>query len=111
MIENQVAKLINPARCVHHGPDTLDHFDKFSLDDVITEIRAHAPDVFSLVNVIGGSDRLADSDITQVTQLRSVLSLLTLLKCRSVKVLGVQLLISSWWFRRQRRFLSLASFF
>lgn len=47
-----------------------------------------------LVNVIGGSDQLADSDITQVTQLRSVLSLLTLLKCRSVKVLGVQLLIT-----------------
>lgn len=94
VIENQVAKLMNPAHCVHHGPDTLDHMEKFSLDAIITEIRAHAPDVFRLINVIGGSDRLADSDITQVTQLRSVSSLLTLLKCRSVKVLGVQLLLT-----------------
>lgn len=93
-IENQVTKLMNPAHCVHHGPDTLDQMEKFSLDAIITEIRAHAPDVFRLINVIGGSDRLADSDITQVTQLRSVSSLLTLLKCRSVKVLGVQLLLT-----------------
>ena len=94
VIENKVAKLMNPAHSVHHGPDTLDHFEKFSLYGIITEIRVNAPDVFRLINVIGGSDRLADSDITQVTQLRSVSSLLTLLKCRSVKLLGVQLLLT-----------------
>ena len=47
----------------------------------------------SLLCLIGKTDRHDDPDHAQVTQLQSDSSLLNLLKCRSIKVLGVQLLL------------------
>ena len=62
---------------------------------MISELHTHAPDVFRLFNLIGNVDRHEDAEHTKVTQLQSVLSLLNFLKCRSVKVLGVQLLLTA----------------
>ena len=86
--------MMNSARSAYHGPDTVDHFNSFSIDYVISELHTHAPDVFRLFNMIGNVDHREDADNTKIAQLRSVSSLLNLLKCRSVKVLGVQLLLT-----------------
>ena len=94
VIESQVQSMMNSARSAYHGPDTVDHFNSFSIDHVISELHTHAPDVFRLFNLIGNVDRHEDADNTKIAQLRSVSSLLNLLKCRSIKVLGVQLLLT-----------------
>jgi hypothetical protein len=94
VIESQVQSMMNLGRSAYHGPDTVDHFYSFSIDHVISELHTHAPDVFRLFNLIGNVDRHEDAENSKTAQLRSVSSLLNLLKCRSVKVLGVQLLLT-----------------
>ena len=94
ILENQLQQVMNPSRSVYHGPDSVAHFESFSIDGVISELRTHCPDVFQLFNALGKVERCDDPSTAQVTQLRSVTSLFTILKCRSVKVLGVQLLLT-----------------
>lgn len=94
VLESQLQQMMNPSHPVHHGPDTVAHFDCFSIDGVINDLRSHCPDVFRLFNTLGKVDRCDDPSSTQVTQLKAVTSLLALLKCRSVKVLGTQLLLT-----------------
>ena len=93
-LECQVQQLMHSSRAVYHGPDTLEHFDSFSIDGVISEIRTYAPDLLHLLHVIGWVDRHENPDISRVAQLQVLSSLTTLLKCRSVRVLGVQLLLT-----------------
>ena len=71
-----------------HGADTLEHFDSFSIDGVISEIRTYAPDLLHLLHVIGWVDRHENPDISRVAQLQALSSLTTLLKCRSSESLG-----------------------
>ena len=94
VLVSQVQLMMNSARSAYHGPDTADHFHSFSIDHVISELHTHAPDVFRLFNIIGNADRHEDAEHAKVAQLQCVSSLLNLLKCRSVKVLGVQLLMT-----------------
>ena len=44
------------------GPNTLQHFHDFSLDSVISELRAHTPDVHRLFMTLGGTSRNVTSD-------------------------------------------------
>ena len=75
----------------YHGPDTLDHFNSFSMDGIINEFRLHAPELWKLFTAIAHTElcSVGEEDTTKV-----VVSLCTLLKSRSKKVLGLQLLIS-----------------
>ena len=96
--EGQMQSLLNPNLTVYHGPDTTAHLQAFSLDSLIQEFTANAPDVMDLIQHLGNCGRYGGSDaddynLSTVTQ-RTVTSLCTLLKCRSVKLLGLQLLIS-----------------
>ena len=86
--------MLNPSRMVYHGPDTLEHFHSFSVDEVLSEVRTHAPDVLRLFQLIGKSDRHDDPESARVSQITLMSSMVTLMKCRSVKVLGVQLLLT-----------------
>ena len=86
--------MMNSARSAYHGPDTVDHFNSFTIDRVISELNTHAPDVFRLFNLIGNVDHHEDANNTKIAQLQSISSLLNLFECRSVKVLGVQLLLT-----------------
>ena len=80
---------------VYHGPDTVTHFNDFSMDHVITEFKKQAPDVWQLLNNLGNTGRFSeDTEQHQLAQLRIVSCLSTLLKTRSHKSLGVQLLVS-----------------
>ena len=93
-VESQVMYMLNPSREVYHGPDTLQHFQTFSVDEVLSEIRTHAPEVLRLFQLIGKPDRHDDPEMARVSQITLMSSLVTLLKCRSIKVLGVQLLLT-----------------
>ena len=78
----------------NHGPNTVNHFEEFSIDVVIAELKRNAPDVHKLFSILGQTNRHDDGDdLKRLSQLRVMTSMTTLLKCRSVKVLGVQLLI------------------
>ena len=94
VLESQLQQLMNPSRSAYHGPDTVAHLECFSIDGIISDFRTHCPDVFELFNLLGRADRCDDPSNTRVTRLKAVMSLLTTLKCRSVKVLGIQLLLT-----------------
>ena len=93
-IDTEVQRMLNPSLAAYHGPDTLDHFQAFSINSVIKEVHTHSPELFRLLQLIGKSDRHDNPESRQVSQLKIVSSLAALLKCRSAKVLGVQLLMT-----------------
>ena len=86
---------LHPEHCIFHGPNTVDHFNEMSVDGIITELSTHAPDLYELFNSLGQTSRHDEADhLTQLSKLRVMTSLTTLMKCRSVQVLGIQLLIT-----------------
>ena len=94
-LESQIGSLLSSQNTAFHGPDTITHFNDFSMDHVITEFKNQAPDVWQLLNNLGNTGRFSeDNEQRQLAQLRIVSCLSTLLKTRSHKTLGVQLLIS-----------------
>ena len=38
---------------VFHGPDTVEHFNTFSVDEVIRELKSDPPMLLSVINVWG----------------------------------------------------------
>lgn len=96
-LDQQMTTLLHPDMASYHGPDTVDHLKRFSLDAVMTEFSSHAPDIVDLLSQLGGCNRFddeGDSDPARIATLRSTTALCTLMKGRSVKVLGLQLLLS-----------------
>ena len=75
-------------RAVYHGPDNIIHFESFNVDAVIAEMRVFAPNLYGLLKSMGTSTNDGTEEVRVAT------SLDILLKSRSVKVLGVQLLIA-----------------
>ena len=74
-ISMEMNSIVSPRHSAYHGPDTLAHFNKlWKLFIIITQ---------------GESPSVGDKDNTT-----KVVSLCTLLKGRSKRVLGLQLLIS-----------------
>ena len=47
---------------IHHGPDSIEHFDAFSVEDVIRELQSDAPDVYQLFQTLGNTKRNKRSD-------------------------------------------------
>ena len=91
-MELEMDSLLNPRNDVFHCPNTVEHFKSFLVDNILAEIGHQAPDVYHLLcrlarKGIEDGDENADS-------LKTVIALCTLLKGRSVRVLGVQLLIT-----------------
>lgn len=104
----QMKSLAHPNKFCHHGPDTVAHLESFSLDTITEEIKENAPDVIELLQQLGDSSRHSD-DLTDsameepsshLTTLRSTMALCTLVKCRSAKVLGLQLFLSIMFIAR-----------
>ena len=95
-LSKQIGQVIQHGYQVVDGPNTLQHFHDFSLDSVISELRAHAPDVHRLFMTLGGTSRNVTSDDSHpcVEETRAIASLCTLLKACSVRVKGIQLLLA-----------------
>ena len=86
-----MSAVVDPIHQVYHGPNTIDNFHKFSIDTVVSELQCHTPDVFQLLKSL--SDQEDEEGLT-VHNLRIVTALTTILKNRSICVLGVQLLLT-----------------
>lgn len=95
LLDSQIGRLLSSSLSVFHGPNTVEHFEEFSVDAVIADLQTNAPDVVQLFNMLGVTHRHDDGDeLVSFSQLRVMTSLTTLLKCRSIQVLGVQLLLT-----------------
>ena len=95
LLDSQMGGLLSSSLSVFHGPNTVEHFEEFSVDGVIADLQARAPDVVQLFTLLGRMDRHNDGDdLAPLSQLRVMTSLTTLLKCRSIQVAGVQLLLT-----------------
>ena len=88
-LNQQLDAVMNPHHLVFHGPDTVEHLEPFSIDDVVSEFKQHAPDLHEVFQSLGKS-----SDDDPNREIKIITSLCTLIKSRSKKVLGLQLLIS-----------------
>ena len=88
-LNRQLDAVMNPRHLVYHGPDTVEHLAQFSIDGVVSELKQHAPDLHEMFQSLGKS-----SDDDPNREVKIITSLCTLIKSRSKKVLGLQLLIS-----------------
>ena len=95
MLDSQIGKLLSSSLSVFHGPNTIEHLEEFSVDAVIADLQTNAPDVVQLFNMFRQTNRHDEGhELATLSQLRMMTSLTTLLKCRSIQVLGVQLLLT-----------------
>ena len=77
-----------------HGPDTIDRFNGFSMSSVITELESTCPEVYSVVQELGSTQRHATDGNIPDEELKGVMAVCTLLNARSARVKGLQLMIS-----------------
>ena len=89
-LSSELLSLLQPVHAAYHGPDSITHFESFSFDVIVDEFQQLAPNLYELFKSLGGGVS-TDNDVTEV---RVATSLSILLKCRSAKVLGVQLLLT-----------------
>ena len=84
--------LTSPANSIYHGPETSSYFHQFSLESLHAECKKHAPTALQLCQAIADVDRHeSESDIHQA-QARVMMTMCSLVKSRSTRVQGVQLL-------------------
>lgn len=89
-----MSAVMHPNLQVYHGPNTLENFHNFSIECVISELQSHAPDVFQPLKSLGTLSNQENEEGPTAQNLRVVTALVSLLKSRSVRILGVQLLIT-----------------
>ena len=92
VLSNEMSSLMTPNLFLYHGPNNITNFDIFSLDCLVEEVEKLAPNLFQLFQTLGQTSRNSDDDRSD--DVMAVMSLCTLLKCRSQRVLGIQLLIT-----------------
>ena len=91
-LQIQIATLMNPDNSVFHGPDTTQHFKDFSIDEILSELRTQAPNVYQLQSELAIMSRhTVDSStpVPKVNQQKILTSFISLLKGRSMRVLGI----------------------
>lgn len=92
-LSRELLVLLSPECASHHGPDTIVHFESFSVQTVIDEMLRFAPNLYGLLKSLGARASITN-DGTQLEDVKVAMSLSILLKCRSVRVLGIQLFIT-----------------
>ena len=85
--------LLDVRHQLYHGPNTIENFHNFSIESVISELQKHAPDVFLLLQQLGKKSE-HESEGQTMQDLGPLTAIIALLKNRSVRVLGVQLLLT-----------------
>ena len=82
------------SRILVHGPDTVQGFQDFSMSSVISELQATCPEVYSLIQQLGNTQRNAKDGSVPDEELKGVMAICTLLNAGSARVKGMQLMIS-----------------
>ena len=77
-----------------HGPDTVEHFEQFSMSAVIAELQSSCPEMYKLVQQLGSTQRNARDGSLPDEELKGVMAICTLLNARSARVKGLQLMVS-----------------
>lgn len=95
-LSRELNTLMTPSLSLYHGPNNVENFEVFSMSSLVSELSKHAPELYEVFQTLGQTARLKDDrDQTDESyDVMAVMSLCTLLKCRSQKVLGIQLLIT-----------------
>ena len=95
ILNSQIRNLTSPSTLVSHGPDTPERLQKFTLNAVIAEVRVLAPDLLSLFCTLRETERNANEKQRLMTEdIKALCSLCILLNARSMRVKGLQLMIS-----------------
>lgn len=89
-LQRELDSLVDPRNAAYHGPDSITHFRAFKIESVITEFKQQAPNLYQLLSSLGQSVQTSNDE----HEMKVAMSISILLKCRSVKVLGIQLLIT-----------------
>ena len=90
-LSREINSLLAPNLSLYHGPNNITNFRNFTMDGMVEEMMTISPTLYGLFQTLGQTSRHAGDHGVDVSV---VMSLSTLLKCRSQKVLGVQLLIT-----------------
>lgn len=94
VIQQQLDQLTSSNGIIMCGPDTLEHLESFTIDSVLEELRTNAPDLLQLFETLGQTSRNVHGDDLAVEQVKSLVSICTLLNARTRRAKGLQLLIS-----------------
>ena len=89
----QADRLLHRNMAMYHGPNTIDHFSAFSLESIRAEIKQTAPALFQLFTTLSHSAVTGDDVQSSDINMKAITSLSVLLRNRSAKALGLQLLI------------------
>ena len=76
-LDDQMQCLLHPSNVVFHGPDTVEHFDNFSIDNILSELKVKAPDVVDLFQTLSRCNQTDEEDYQKLVQLRMITSLCT----------------------------------
>ena len=88
LYEQQMQCLSTSSSILIHGPDTVEGFESFSRDTVISEVKQCSPDLLSLFNRLGDVRRNVpdDCDDLAAEEIKALIALCTLLNAKSRKV-------------------------
>jgi len=94
--EQQLQRLSTSSSILIHGPDTVERFERFSIDAVISEVKQFSPDLLGLFNRLADVRRNVADDYDDLTaeEIKVLIALGTLLNAKSRKVKGMQLFMS-----------------
>lgn len=88
---SELDTLTQPHNSVFHGPDTVQHLQTFSIENLISEFTQLAPHLYELLIKLGqGRYQFQATG----PSMKAIMALCTLIKGRSSKVLGLQMLIT-----------------
>lgn len=97
-LAGQINSLTASNNLAYHGPDTVDHFNHFTMAKLLEEFEQLSPDVLRLLRVLGGTGSVDgnddDKEANPTSDTRVMVAMCALVKSRTRKVLGLQLLIS-----------------
>ena len=82
ILVQQVQHVLQPGLQVFDGPDSLEHFNNFSVDAVIAELQTNAPDVYRLFKTLGATSCNVQSNEERIVSedIRAHTAIFTLLK-------------------------------
>ena len=83
-LQQEVALLVHSDRQMIHGPDTLEHFRSFSLEQVSSEVQSGAPMLYELMQTLDDTRRnVADDEGMTVEETKVLVSCCILLNAWS----------------------------
>ena len=93
-LEQEVLRLTSSPVFVH-GPDNLEGFENFSLDTVLSEVKA--PNLLSIFNQLAAAERNQSDSSDQVALegIKALVALCVLINARSRRAKGLQLFMST----------------